>query len=102
MAEAHSGDLIAVEVAYALPQQQHLIKLEVPDGCVVEDAIQRSGILKQCPDIDLTQAKVGIWNKLSSLDARLQARDRVEIYRPLRADPKEARRRRAEQAAASD
>lgn len=95
MVQEHSGELIPVEVAYATPEKQHLLKLDVPANCDAGEAIRRSGICQLCPDIDLDKARVGIWNKLASLGAPLQARDRVEIYRPLKADPKEARRRRA-------
>lgn len=90
-----SADLISVEVAYATPEKQHLLSLDVPEGSSLRQAIERSGLLEQCPEIDLDSMKVGIWGKIGKLDARLKARDRVEIYRPLKADPKEARRRRA-------
>jgi uncharacterized protein len=91
------GDLIPVEVAYALPQQQAVLKLDVPEGTQLGQAIERSGILKRFPEIDLEQCKVGIYGKLSSLDAVLRPGDRIEIYRPLQADPKEVRRQRAAQ-----
>jgi len=90
-------DRIGVEVAYALPQEQALLLLEVPEGCTAEEAVRRSGILDKHPEIDLAQNKLGIFGKLSKADAVLRDRDRVEIYRPLIADPKEVRRRRAEE-----
>ncbi|MFO7592819.1 MAG: RnfH family protein [Pseudomonadota bacterium] len=86
---------IQVEVAYALPHTQVIIPVEVEEGASLRNAIERSGILEQFPEIDLDKAKVGIFGKLSKLDNPLRARDRVEIYRPLIADPKEVRRQRA-------
>ena len=84
-----------VEVAYALPHQQALLTLALPVGSTVEYAIRQSGLLTQFPEIDLEKIKVGIFSKLVTLDTLLRDRDRVEIYRPLIADPKEIRRRRA-------
>lgn len=89
--------LIHVEVAYALPQVQMLIPLNVPEGTTLEEAVKLSGVLEKFPDIDLASSKVGIWNKVSELSAVLRDKDRVEIYRPLIADPKEVRRKRAEE-----
>ena len=84
-----------VEVAYALPSKQVIIPVKVSENATAEEAIVASGILKQFPEIDLTQHKVGVFGKLSRLDAPLRHLDRVEIYRPLIADPKEVRRQRA-------
>ncbi|HEY9148009.1 MAG TPA: RnfH family protein [Gammaproteobacteria bacterium] len=86
---------IQVEVAYALPENQVIIPVEVEEGASLRNAIERSGILERFPDIDLEQVKVGIFGKLSKLDNPLRARDRVEIYRPLIADPKAVRKQRA-------
>jgi putative ubiquitin-RnfH superfamily antitoxin RatB of RatAB toxin-antitoxin module len=94
----NAGELIPIEVAYATPEKQQLLSLDVPMGSTVEDAIQRSGILEMYPEIDLATQKLGIWSKIGQRDQILQSRDRVEIYRSLKADPKEARRRRAQQA----
>lgn len=91
----NDDSLIHVEVAYALPHVQMLIPLNVPLGTTVEEAIKLSGVLEKFPDIDLAKNKVGIWNKVSELSAVLRDKDRVEIYRPLIADPKEVRRKRA-------
>jgi len=91
------ADDIQVEVAYALPERQVILPLSVPPGTSVEDTIKRSGILERFPEIDLTQQKVGVFSKLTKLDAVLRDKDRVEIYRPLIADPKEVRRKRAEE-----
>lgn len=89
--------LIHVEVTYALPQVQMLIPLNVPEGTTLEEAVKMSGVLDKFPDIDLAHSKVGIWNKASELTAVLREKDRVEIYRSLIADPKEVRRKRAEE-----
>ena len=88
-------DSIMVEVAYALPDQQVILETELPEGSTVEEAINASGILEQFPQIDLTKNKVGIFGKISKLNNPVRARDRVEIYRPLIADPKEVRKKRA-------
>jgi len=89
-----AGDLI-VEVAYATPGVQALVTLKMPDGATVQQAIEASGFLTHFPDIDLTVNPVGIFGKVCSLDQMLKAADRVEIYRPLLHDPKDARRQRA-------
>ena len=87
---------IPVEIAYALPAEQVLLELEVSEGTTVEQAIEQSGILQRFPDIELGKRnKVGIWGKLTKLDAPLREHDRIEIYRPLIADPKEVRKQRA-------
>jgi putative ubiquitin-RnfH superfamily antitoxin RatB of RatAB toxin-antitoxin module len=90
-----SVERVAVEVAYATPARQVVLKLVVEPGTTLEQAIRLSGILGQFPEIDLTQNKVGIFGRLGKLTDILQAGDRVEIYRPLIADPKEVRKRRA-------
>jgi len=87
---------IKVEVAYALPAEQQLIAVHVDSGATIEDAIKLSGILDHFPGIELgTVNRVGIFGKLAKLDKVLSEGDRVEIYRPLIADPKEVRRKRA-------
>ncbi|PHS30787.1 MAG: RnfH family protein [Methylophaga sp.] len=87
---------INIEIAYALPEEQVILSLEVPDDCTVEDAIKRSGVLDTYPQIDLSTDKVGIFGKMCKLTAGLRNKDRVEIYRKLIADPKESRRQKAE------
>jgi putative ubiquitin-RnfH superfamily antitoxin RatB of RatAB toxin-antitoxin module len=77
-----------VGIAYALPKRQVWFNVELPDGSTIQDAINRSGILKQFPEIDLETQKVGIYTKISKLDAVLTDGDRVEIYRPITCDPK--------------
>ncbi|MDO8413170.1 MAG: RnfH family protein [Gallionellaceae bacterium] len=89
--------MISIEVLYALPHEQTILKLSMPQGSTVGEAIQQSGMLEKYPEIDLVHNKLGIYGKASKLEAVLQDRDRVEIYRPLRVDPKEARRLRAQQ-----
>ena len=86
---------ISVEVVYALPQKQEILSLKLRSGAQVSEAIERSGILRDFPEIDLASAKVGIYGKQVKLDAVLRDKDRIEIYRPLIADPKEIRRKRA-------
>lgn len=86
---------IRVEVVYALTAKQEMIALKLPAGATVRDAIERSGILEKYPEIDLAKNKLGVFAKLSKPDAILRDRDRVEIYRPLIADPKEVRKQRA-------
>lgn len=89
------NETISVELIYIEPTKQNIIKLDVPAGCNINQAIQGSGLLERYPEIDLAVNKVGIFSKIKQLDTVLQAGDRIEIYRPLKADPKEARRRRA-------
>lgn len=86
---------IQVEVAYALPDEQLILQVEAKAGLTVQEAIECSGILGRFPEIDLNSNKVGIFGKATRLDAPLLPGDRVEIYRPLIADPKEARKKRA-------
>lgn len=88
---------IRVEVVYALPGQQEIIPVTVPEGACVQDAIEQSGVLAKYPEIDLKKNKLGIFAKLSKPDTVLRDRDRVEIYRPLIADPKQVRKQRAEE-----
>jgi len=87
--------MLEVEVVYALPLEQDCTRIHLPQGARVSDAIERAGVLERHPEIDLGRQTVGIWNRRVALDEPLRDRDRVEIYRPLTADPKEARRRRA-------
>jgi len=89
---------ISLEVAYGTPEKQALLEVVVEKGTTVEQAILASGIIKRFPDINLEILKVGIWNRTCKLTDLPKKGDRIEIYRPLIADPKEARRRRAEKA----
>lgn len=90
-----SDERLRVEVAYARSDQQWVLEVSVPLGATVEDAIRASGILDKVPEIDLAVNKVGVYGKLAKLNAELHHRDRVEIYRPLIADPKLVRKKRA-------
>lgn len=89
---------ICVDVVYALPERQYVRQVKLAQGCNVEQAILASGLLELRSDIDLTSNKVGIYSRPAKLGDVLNHGDRVEIYRPLIADPKELRRQRAEKA----
>ncbi len=84
-----------IEIAYAKPQEQVILSLEVAADTTVEAAIRQSGLLQRFPEIDLEKNKVGVFGKVCKLEQTLREGDRVEVYRPLIADPKEARRSRA-------
>jgi len=86
-----------VEVAYALPDKQSLISIEIKNGSTLKEAIEASGILETFEQIDLTKDRVGIFAKFATLDTILRDKDRVEIYRPLVADAKKARKERADE-----
>lgn len=87
---------IAIEVAYvSVAQKSYLLKLHVRSGCTVLQAIEQSGILQFCPEINLTQQKVGVFSQSRELNDVVHADDRIEIYRPLLIDPKDARRAKA-------
>lgn len=89
---------LKLEVAFALPTKQTLLQVTVEPGATVKEVIKASGIIERYPEIDLDKNAVGIWNRTCKLDAIPEDGDRIEIYRPLIADPKEARRLRAEKA----
>jgi len=93
---------IQVEVAYASRERGEIIALTVPAGVNIREAIELSGILQLFPEIDLNQQSVGIFSKKRELTDELAAGDRVEIYRPLTIDPKEARRAKAKMKAKHD
>ena len=82
-----------IGVAYSEAGQQIWLTVEVPDSSTVKEAIERSGILKSFPTIDLDAQKVGVFGKLVKLDAALRAGDRIEIYRPITCDPQTVPRR---------
>jgi putative ubiquitin-RnfH superfamily antitoxin RatB of RatAB toxin-antitoxin module len=88
----------SIEVAYATPEKQVLLEVVIANNTTVEQAIKGSGIISRFPEIDLAVQKVGIWNRTCKLSDLPSKGDRIEIYRPLIADPKEARRVRAEKA----
>lgn len=88
----------AIEVVYGTPERQKIIALSVGKNTTIEQAVLLSGIIKIFPEIDLSVNNVGIWNRAAKLTDILHDLDRIEIYRPLIADPKEVRKRRAEKA----
>jgi len=88
--------MLKIEVIYAIPDQQELIELAVKPGTTIERAIKQSGVLTKHPEIDLSENKVGIFSQVKPLDHVLKNGDRIEIYRPLIADPKAKRREIAE------
>jgi putative ubiquitin-RnfH superfamily antitoxin RatB of RatAB toxin-antitoxin module len=88
-------ELMQVEVAFALPDEQVMLRVEIAAGSTVREAIIASRILEHFPQIDLDAVPVGIFSRPCGLGDVLRSGDRVEIYRPLEMDPKEARRRRA-------
>lgn len=94
-AASRQPSLIKIEVAYALPDRQVLLELEVEEGTTVREAIERSGLLAWFPEIEVKRGRVGIFGRTAQLHAPLGDGDRVEIYRPLIADPRETRRERA-------
>ncbi len=94
------GTEIAVDVVYALPTEQVITPLQLPQGATVEQAIRQSGLLARYADINLATAPVGVFGNRVTLNTLLRAGDRVEIYRPLTVDAKEARRRRVKLRAA--
>ena len=89
------SESLNVEVCYALPERAELVRLRLPAGSTLQQALEASGLLAKYPEIDLRKNKFGIFAKLSKPDAVLRDGDRVEIYRPLIADPKEVRKQRA-------
>lgn len=86
---------IKVEVAYARPDRQCIIEVEVTEDSTIQQVIEQSGMVNEFPEIDLGKAKVGIFSKQKQLTDTVREGDRVEIYRPLIIDPKEARRAKA-------
>lgn len=86
---------IRVQICYARPDSQWLKEVRVPANATLRSAVEASGLLDEFPELDLAALKIGIYGKLKTFDTPLRPHDRVEIYRPLVADPKESRRRRA-------
>lgn len=87
---------LSVEVCYALPGDQAIVLVTLPPGATMREAIERSGLLQRYPELDLAHMKAGVFGKVRALDAAVEAGDRIEIYRALKADPKLARQRRVE------
>jgi len=92
------AESLQVEVVFALPNRQALLTVNVAVGSTVQQAIEQSGILRNFPEINLAENKVGIWSRTVRLTDELKHGDRIEIYRPLIADPKDMRKRRADKA----
>ncbi|WP_313951798.1 RnfH family protein [Accumulibacter sp.] len=88
-------ETLRIEVVYALPSKQQIVCLTLPPASTVRQAIEASGLLQKYPEIDLAKNKIGVFAKLTKPDALLRDQDRIEIYRPLIADPKEVRKQRA-------
>lgn len=93
-----SNNLIDIEVVYGLPHKQVLLSLKVPADTTIENCIKLSGIIQHFPEIIPSEAVVGIFSKPTTLENTVNQGDRIEIYRPLTADPKEMRKLRAEKA----
>jgi putative ubiquitin-RnfH superfamily antitoxin RatB of RatAB toxin-antitoxin module len=89
-----AAETFAIQVCYASDAVQFLRDLQVPAGTTLEQAVALSGVLQEVPGLDLNQLQTGIYAKKKPLDTVLRAHDRIELYRPLIADPKHARRRR--------
>ncbi len=95
MGKSNMTERLSIEVIYPLPSRQEVLRVHVLPGASVRDAIEASGVLEKYPEIDLAKNKVGIFAKLVKLDGPLRDQDRIEIYRPLIADPKAVRKQRA-------
>lgn len=91
-------NIAVIEVVYGTPHKQTIVNVEVAAGISIEQAIIESAIIDEFPEIDLKVNKVGVWNRAAKLTDNVNDLDRIEIYRPLIADPKEVRKRRAEKA----
>ena len=89
---------LTIEVVYGTPTRQEIISCQVGSNTTIEQAILSSGIIEEFPEIDLAVNNVGIWNRAAKLTDMVKDLDRIEVYRPLLADPKEVRKRRAEKA----
>jgi hypothetical protein len=89
------AETLQVDVVYALPERQEVVAVSLPAGSTLGQAIEASGLLTRHPEIDLAKNKLGVFAKLAKPDTVLRDRDRVEIYRPLIADPKQVRKQRA-------
>lgn len=87
--------MVNVEVAYAKPEQQAIVELQMPEGATVEAAVKASGLLERFPEIALSELKAGIFGVACKLDQSVREGERIELYRVLVHDPKEARRQRA-------
>lgn len=89
------SESLHLEVCYARPEKQELVSITLPAGATLQQGVEASGLLSKYPEIDLKKNKFGIYARLAKLDTPLRDKDRIEIYRPLIADPKEVRKQRA-------
>lgn len=96
--ESGLQEQLSIEVVYGTPTRQEIISCIVEPNTTIEQAILASGIVDEFPEIDLAVNNVGIWNRAAKLTDIVKDLDRIEVYRPLLADPKEVRKRRAEKA----
>lgn len=87
--------VIRVEVVYAMREEQVLVALDVEEGTTARQAVEQSGVLRRFPEVDLARTSIGIFGRVTTPDTLLRDGDRVEIYRALLVDPKDARRARA-------
>ena len=95
LASENDADFIDVEVIYAEPQSHFLVQLRLPAGSTLRQAIEASGVTRKFSEKDFANFQLGIYGKITSVDVVLSAQDRIEIYRPLLADPRESRQQRA-------
>ena len=93
---ADTPNLIKIQLCYAEAEQQFLLDLSVPAGSTILQAIDASDLIRKVPEMDVSVLRVGIYSKLKTLETVVRDGDRIELYRPLMADPMESRRRRAE------
>lgn len=97
-----NGAVLRIEVAYALPDRQIVVALDVPEGCTVEQAVTESRLPIRFPEISRSALNCSIYSRVVPLDQRLESGDRVEVLRPLLIDPKESRRQAAAKARSSN
>ena len=90
------SETLLIELAYATPERQLILECEVENGSSARDIVRQSSIQQHFPEIDLEQCDIGVWGKKVADDYQPEEGDRIEVYRPLIADPKEVRRQRAE------
>lgn len=88
---------ISIEIIYAHRHKAEIVNLKLPAGATLKHALEASGLTQKHPEIDIENGRFGVFGKLSKGDTVLRERDRIEIYRPLIADPKEVRRKRADE-----
>ena len=95
---ADEAQVLECEVAYALPDRQYILQVRLPAGATAREALERSGLIEQCPEINPESAVLGVYGKVVPADYRVNEGDRIEVYRPLAADPRIARRERVKKA----